>query len=269
MIASVYRVTLADGVQYVLKICPKVEHYKRELFFLEYFAGLLPVPRLIDVMEPATENQGALLMECLPGAPVSIYEVTQELACEMGALLAKIHAHTTSGYGDLACSTTLSFDPLPSFALKFEEHFAECRSLVSPQQLDIYWAYYQEHRDALNNVDGPCIVHRDFRPGNIIVHNGKLQGIIDWSGSLAGFAQEDFSSMEHGEWSKDTATKEAFLSGYQAVRPVPEYKEIMPLLRIGRALAVVGYFVKRGQEQSANEWYIFNRRFLENFQGWV
>ena len=266
LIAMVYKVTIADDTPYILKVCPKADHYKRELFFLRYFANELPVPRLINVMEPTAEIQAAILMECLPGSPVTIYELTQTAAYEMGSLLARIHSHATSGYGDLIYPETLQPAPREVFALKFEKHFAECRQQFPRPLLDQYWSYYQDHIDFLKSVDGPCITHRDFRPGNMIIHNGQLQGVIDWSGSRSGFAQEDFSSMEHGEWSKDSATKEAFLSGYQSIRPVPDYAQIMPLLRLSRALAVVGYFLKSKPEQSNNQWYIFNQRFLENFQ---
>jgi len=267
MIADVYRVTQSDGTQYILKICPKADHYKHELFFLTYFANTLPVPRILNVMEPTAEHHGALLMECLPGSPVTIYEVTNMLAYDMGSLLARIHSNRTSGYGDLIYPETLQSDPRDAFAIKFEKHFAECRQYLPHQLLDQYWSYYKEHLDLLSGVDGPCITHRDFRPGNIIVHNRQLQGIIDWSGGRAGFAQEDFSSMEHGEWSKDAVTKEAFLSGYASIRPVPDYAKIMPLLRIGRALAVVGYFLKNKQQgdYENNQWYIFNLRFLETY----
>ncbi len=41
-------------------------------------------------------------------------------------------------------------------------------------------------------MDGTCVVHRDYRPGNLIVHDGKLQGIIDWTGARTSFAEEDF-----------------------------------------------------------------------------
>lgn len=266
MIAAVYRVTQPDGTQYILKICPKAEHYKRELFFLNYFANTLPVPRIINSMEPSTEQQGAILIECLPGSPAIIYQTTNELAYQMGSLLAKIHMHATSGYGDLIYPETLNCDARQSFALKFEEQFTECKPHLPYDLLSKYWNYYTEHLDLLNNVDGPCIIHRDFRPGNIIVYNGQVQGIIDWSGGQAGFTQEDFSLMEHSEWSKDSSTKEAFLSGYASIRSVPDYKQIMPLLRISKALAVVGYFLKNKKEQcNNNEWYLFNLQFLETF----
>jgi len=267
MIAAVYRVTQTDGTQYILKICPKTDHYKHELFFLTYFANTLPVPRIISVMEPTAEYHGALLMECLPGSPVTIYEVTDALAYDMGKLLAKIHMHRTNGYGDLLYPEELCSDARQSFAFKFEEQLAECQHHLPKPLLDKHWTYYTEHLDLLKAVDGPCIIHRDFRPGNIIAHNGQLQGIIDWSTGKAGFAQEDFSSMEQGEWSKDAATKESFLSGYASIRPVPDYAKIMPLLRIGRAFAVVGYFLKNKQQDDYrnNQWYIFNLRFLETY----
>lgn len=28
--------------------------------------------------------------------------------------------------------------------------------------------------------DGPCVVHMDFRPGNILINDNKVTGIIDY-----------------------------------------------------------------------------------------
>lgn len=68
------------------------------------------------------------------------------------------------------------------------------------------------------SVDGPCAVHRDYRPGNLMVHQGKLQGIIDWAGARASFAEEDFCSIEHGEWMVAPHLKKALLDGYTTER---------------------------------------------------
>lgn len=51
-VATVYKVTLSTGKELILKICLLPRHYFRELYCLNYFAGKLPVPRIIDTMQP-------------------------------------------------------------------------------------------------------------------------------------------------------------------------------------------------------------------------
>lgn len=266
MVAIVYKVTQSNGTQLILKICPRVEDYRREVYFLKYFADKLPVPRIVQVVQPGTGISGAVLMECLPGAPLKITDITDELAYEIGSLLARIHLNRAAGYGDLTQPDGLTLDPRVYFTLKFEEGIDECINHLPAALIEQCRRYYDTHIHLLASVDGPCIIHRDFRPGNVIIHDGKLQGIIDWAGGRGSFAEEDFCPMEHWEWSLHPTSKKSFLSGYASIRPVPNYSKSMPLLRLSRALNVVGFTVKQGiWKTNYARVYEFNRRFLETF----
>ncbi len=263
MVAVVYKVTQPNGSQLILKISPRAEDYFREVYFLTHFAPQLPVPRIIQLIQPELDVNGAILMECLPGEPLQEADFTEELAFELGSMLARIHLNRTAGYGDLTQSE-LRPDPRTYFTQKFEEGFAECSHNLPKPLLEQCRRYYDTHIDLIASVDGPCVIHRDFRPSNIIVHQGKLQGIVDWASGRASFAQEDFCPFEHGEWPSYPTRKKAFLAGYASIRPVPDYTAMMPLLRLGRAFAVIGFTVKQGTWQSSSDRvYQFNRRFLE------
>ncbi len=184
----------------------------------------------------------------------------------MGSLLAQIHLHRVAGYGDFAKPSDLSSDPCSYFTSKYDEGFSECANHLPQELIDLSYRYYKAHLPLLSAVDGPCIIHRDFRAGNVIVSNGKIQGIIDWASGRASFAEEDFCGMEHGEWSSYPNTKKSFLAGYAAIRPVPDYSAILPLLRIARAFATIGFLLKRGTWNGSNKrLYQFNRSFLETF----
>jgi Ser/Thr protein kinase RdoA (MazF antagonist) len=266
IVATIYRVTLKNGKQLILKICKLSRHYLREVYFLNYFSNKLPVPRIVQTVPPEEGIDGAVLMEYLPGTVLKIVNVTDELAFEMGSLLAQIHIHQTSGYGELIDPKGLKLNARQMFGLKFEEIMAECASHLPSSMIEKFQRYYQTHLELLNSVDGPCMVHRDFRPGNILVENGKIQGIIDWSSSVASFAEEDFCCMEHGEWSSNPSTKKSFLAGYATRRPVPHYIAIMPLLRLSKALHIIGFLVKSGSwDKSQARLYKSNRGFIENF----
>jgi Ser/Thr protein kinase RdoA (MazF antagonist) len=158
----------------------------------------------------------------------NIINFTDELAFKLGTLLGKIHRHSIVGYGelfDIKKSTVQNF-----FGLKFEEIISESVDHLPPALVEKFQEYYDAH--LLNGVDGPCIVHRDFRPGNVMINEGKIQGIIDWSSAVASSTEEDFCSMEHGEWPIDASSKKSFHAGYASIRPVPNYDTILPFLRL-------------------------------------
>jgi Ser/Thr protein kinase RdoA (MazF antagonist) len=266
MVAIVYRIMKPDGTQLILKISTRDEDYRREVYFLNYFADKLPVPRIVKALEPQGDVHGAILMECLPGVLLKAAELTDALGFEIGMQLAKIHLNSAAGYGDLTEPESLTSDPRVYFTLKFEEGIEECRHHLPKGLIEECRKYYDIHVDLLSSVDGPCIIHRDFRPGNVIVQSGKLQGIIDWAGGRGSFAEEDFCPLEHWEWFMNPESKKSFMAGYATIRPVPDYSAIMPLLRLSRALNVVGFTVKRGTWNSSFAIvYQFNRRFLDAF----
>ncbi len=265
-VALVYEVTLSSGVQLILKICSHTRDYLREVYFLRYFSGKLPVPRMIQTVAPEANLHGAILMDRLPGMLLKKADFSDELAYEMGSLLASIHLNRLSGYGDLTEPERLNLDPRVHFTFKFEEGLEECSQHLPHSLIEQCRLYYDRNLNLLTSVDGPCMIHRDFRAGNVIVSDGKIQGIIDWSSARASFAEDDFCPMEHGEWPSNPKNKASFLAGYANVRPVPNYTTLMPLLRLSRAVATVGFTVKRGiWADSGSRMYQFNRRFLEAF----
>lgn len=266
IVAIVYRVTKSDGKQYILKISERSRDYFREVYFLNYFKNILPVAGIIDVVQPNANIHGAILMQCLPGTLLQTSELTQELSYEIGVVLANIHMKRTDCYGDLVDLDSLSSDPKNNFTFKFEEGLMECENHLPQVLLDQCRRYYDAHVNLLDSVDGPCIIHRDFRPGNIIVNNGKLQGIIDWASARSSFAEDDFCPWELGEWNANLSNKQSFLKGYASIRPVPDYESIMPFLRLNRAIATIGFTVKRGTwNNNSSALYSTNRNFLDNF----
>ena len=265
-VAVVYKIITAAGTPLILKICTRTNHYLHELYCLQHFAQTLPVPRIIKVVPPETGIKGALLMEYLPGNLLTAKDFTDVLAYEVGSLLARIHLNRVACYGDLAQPNELNSDPRSYFTKKFAEGLAECSGHLSQELIKQSRDYFDAHINLLDAADGPCITHRDFRAGNIIVHASKVQGIIDWSSARASFAQEDFCPLEHNGWPTNADNKQSFLAGYASVRPVPDYSAMMPLLRLNKAITSVGFTVKRGTWQSTDaRLYDYNRQFLETF----
>ena len=263
IVATTYHVTLPNGEKLILKISERESDYLREIYFLKLLANKLPLPRVVNMAPPEKGTHGAILMECLPGALLKTNAMTKPLAHELGHSLALIHLNRLPRYGD-PIQGNLGNDPKGYFTFKFEEGLDECKNHLPSHLLKASQNYYNSHLHLLSSIDGPCIVHRDFRPGNLIVLEGKLQGVIDWAGARASFAEEDFCSIEHGDWLK--GHKSTFLSGYASIRRVPEYTRLIPFLRLNKAIATIGFTVKRGTWKTTDKGlYQFNRKFLKGF----
>lgn len=221
------------------------------------------MPRIIQLIEPKDNGHGAILMEHLNGDLLKSQAIDSKLAFDIGSLLARIHLERAEGYGDLTDPMHLNSDPQIPFTIKFEEGLDECKNHLPKSLLEICRSHFDKDINLLQTADGPCFIHRDFRPGNILVANGKTEGIIDWSSGRGGFAEEDFCPLEFGEW--PSAYKDSFMEGYSSIRKIPDYSHMMPLLRLSRAVGAVGFTVKRGTWESKNsKVYQFNRRYLES-----
>jgi len=263
MVAAVFRISQPGRPELILKVCTRQGDFLRESYFLNRFAGKILVPKITQLIEPEAGLDGAVLMECIQGDLLKSEAITEGLASEIGALLARIHLEQAEGYGDLTDPPHLSRDPRIPFTMKFEEGLEECKGHLPESLLETCRRHFDKDIDLLLSADGPCVIHRDFRPGNIIASDGKVRGIIDWSSGRGGFAEDDFCPLEFGEW--PAGCKSAFLEGYASIRKVPDYKRMMPLLRLSRAVAAVGFTVKRGTWESRNaKLYQFNLRYLES-----
>lgn len=263
MVALVYKITQAHSKPLILKVCDRAHDYLREMYFLNYFKDLLPVPNIVNHTPPKPGLDGAILMECLPGSILKIEDLTESLAYELGSCLAKIHLKRLPGYGDLV-QGTLSSDPRTYVTLKFEEGLNECTHHLPQKLIEHCRRYYSKNIDLLTSVDGPCIAHKDFRPGNLLVDQGKLKGIIDWAGARASFAQADLCLLEQGQWSKSPYGIKPLLDGYQSIRPLPDYTPLIPFFRFNKAIATIGFTVKRSTwNNKHSHLYQYHRQFLE------
>ncbi|ARG99086.1 phosphotransferase [Legionella micdadei] len=264
LVAIVYKINQANHKEYILKICPRYPDYLCEIYFLNNLVNKLPVPHIYKTIDQTEDTYGAILMEYLPGNLPKKTDLTRALMFEIGALLAKIHSNKVVGYGNLTQSNLLSLNPTSYFTLKFEEGIAECSNNMPGKLLNSCCQFYNQHVHLLGSVDGPCITHRDFRPGNILVNKGKVSGIIDWSSARGSFAEEDFCSLELGEWTNNPELKINFLKGYESIRKVPDYFKVMPCLLLSKAIATIGFTVKTGTWSNKNaRLYQRSRRLLE------
>ena len=266
IVAEVYKVVLPSGIEYILKISEQSSHFFKEKYCLELLAGNPLVPKIIKVVEPQDGVRGGILMSCLPGHTIVLEEFTPSLAYESGRFLAKVHQHKMPGFGDFSCPQTLQPSARLHFVRKYEKYFDACAALFDADFIQRCKAYFYEHLYLLDLVEGPVLVHRDFRPGNMLVQDGKLSGIIDFASSAASFVEEDFIALELLYWSEDASSRESFFAGYTSVRELPDYTKIMPLLSLARAFNGLEFVVRKNlHETRANKLYQSHKKYIEQF----
>jgi Ser/Thr protein kinase RdoA (MazF antagonist) len=244
--STVYKIDLQNRKTAILKICYSPDRYRRELYFLESLKTQFLVPSVFGKVEPSIELKGAILMECLSGDPLSESTLSSDMAFTMGHLLASLHLLGAKKYGDLSLGEGIPSDPIRELTLDFQESLVECKDILSASLLSQVEQYFATNLPLADRLDGPCIVHRDFKPGNIIAEKQKVLGVIDWENSRGSFAEEDFVRMDLLVWSHSEKSKQPFLEGYQSVRKLPNIEEMLPFLRIVRALGAIRIYRSQG-----------------------
>ena len=264
MSSNVYQILSKDQTPMILKICFNPERYRRETYYLDRLKNQLPVPGIIERLEPVKERQGAILMQFLAGAPLSNAELSDDLSYQMGSHLARLHRLSAEKYGDLSLNGPPS-EPIQELRLYFQESIEECQPVLPQSLLDKARKFFENNLPDPGQLDGPCIVHRDFKPGNIMADKCHIQGIIDWENARGSFAEEDFVQMDRLVWSEDARSKKPFLEGYAKIRPLPDIDPVLPLLRLCKALGAIGFTIRRGTWKTIHRaTYEKNLEFLKN-----
>lgn len=243
--STVRLLDLASGEQLVLKIPYVKQKLTRELDALTALQGDLPVPDVVDVWIPDDEGSGALLLSRLPGTNIP-GAVSPDLAHQMGVLLAGLHTHKRDHYGDTEeGDEPNAHDWWAMYRARLEMWRPFCEEAMPPDLLASSLALYETLAADLPDADGPCWVHCDYRPGNILVEDGTITGLFDFESARGGAADLDFAKISHEVWELDPATRPVFLAGYGQVRPVPPLEQTLALYQLHNALGGVAWCVRR------------------------
>lgn len=158
-----------------------------ELIRRAHAAGVA-APEVIAELAPADELGIGFIMRCLPGtadpetALSSPPDLANDLASDLAQAMARIHALGTQGLDFLP-----RLDPaegVEGLARQFAESGGN-RPLIA---LGLAWL-----RRNLPPLAEPVVVHGDFRIGNLMVHEGRLSGVLDWELAHLGDGHEDLA----------------------------------------------------------------------------
>lgn len=229
---------------YILKIAPPpyvaVMSYEKDLMDTEVYAmqllkehSKLPVPTVLyyDTTKSLC-NSNYLLMEKMPGQNLDYLEKvslskseTDQLHKELGILNAKINDVTSDYYGLPGRQETYRDNQKDFFLLLVDMVLTDGLRI----DLDIGIPYDKVHRlildacSALKEVNRPALVHFDLWDGNVLVHQNKITGIIDFERAMFTDPMMEYYFRYHSH-------NHSFLCGYQiGAKSLLNYRNLYPI----------------------------------------
>jgi aminoglycoside phosphotransferase (APT) family kinase protein len=194
-----------------------------EATLLPWLAPQLPLP--VPVPEPTEDGVRHLM---LIGDPIDRFTV--ELGRDLGSFLRALHAVDP---GQAVAHAALDADAAAAEKAVF---LADCRTRVLPL---LPPAQRSKAADLLDRVGGArtALIHCDFGPDHILVADGRITGIIDWTDAQIGDPAVDLC------WALDGATTafrrglvEVYESTDELVERARDWARLSPWYGVHRGL---------------------------------
>ena len=174
-------------------------HDEARLFQIAAEAGI-PVPRVIHVLRPSDQLGEGFLMEWLNGETLGqrivkseeLAEIRPQLAYLCGEALGNVHAIDWKAAG---LADTL---PIVDSATLVDETWAIYRDLGVPYpMIDFTWRWLKEN---LPETSRQCLVHGDFRNGNLMINAEGIEAVLDWEIAHIGDPVRDLGWLCVNSW---------------------------------------------------------------------
>lgn len=265
--SNVYILTLEDGKKVVLKIPFNSQKLEREKKALQLLHGNASVPEVIKYYDGDNVIPGALLISYIDGKSLT-GDVTEELAYQMGLMLAKIHNIQLTKYGKIETegerdNPSIYFDNIKKM---YNENQMFCKKIMNPRKLSICDEIFHYYFSKLPIPGDPCLIHSDYRIGNILVRGSEVVGIIDFEVANGGLPESDFPILESEVFNIHVGTKESLLEGYKSIRKLPDLDNTLPFYKFFTAFTRIGWCVKRSKTNESFYFEFNNQidRIIEN-----
>ncbi|MDO3410135.1 aminoglycoside phosphotransferase family protein [Saccharibacillus sp. CPCC 101409] len=201
---SAYRLDLENGTSAILKAAAESEEgrmrcerglMKTEVEVMRRIAqlGTVPVPEIYTyddskkivpceyfLMQRLTGTSYDKVRDTLPE------EEREAIDFELGGYFRRIHTIEGDRFGYYLPSGIDSSDWGSGFAALMRDVLQDGRDagVRLPMPYEALDAELERHRDTLGEVRPPRLIHWDSWPGNVIVKDGRVEGIIDFERAL-------------------------------------------------------------------------------------
>lgn len=237
--SEVFKVTLTSGEIVFVKYPYSKLKYQRELDSFNILNRKVSIPKLLDY------NSDSFLMSELKGRPLSKND-SPNIAYQVGVLHAKMH--NIRPHEDIIYSGIKNEYPhWNTFVeMMFERFKDNVKSSIDEYLYNKSILKFEQMKNSLPEPDGPCFIHMDYRPANIIVDEDTVTGVIDFESARFGSSEIDFTKIYRGYLRFDADVFAAYKEGYRSVRPLIDLNLVLPFYDFTNAFMSIGLCVKRG-----------------------
>ncbi|KPN94928.1 phosphotransferase family protein [Lysinibacillus sp. ZYM-1] len=246
--STVYKIKLIDHRTVYIKIPYSQAKLEREYTVLKRLRNELPVPEMLDYWEGNEDITGALLLSAINGVPIT-EKVDTTLAYDIGVHHAMLHAIVPNEL-DFKSPISNVYGQWSEFIKRQFYSFAEdVKEVIDSRLYEQSLKHFDRQLKLLPSPDGPSFIHMDFRPGNILVHENHVAGIIDFESVRIGATEMDFTKINRDIFMKYPGTRDAYQKGYESIRPLIDLQEVLPFYRFTDAFNSIGWCKRRGIEK--------------------
>lgn len=183
-----YKLILSDGEVCVLRLYSH-GNAERETYVMNLVREFVPVPVEID------RGEAWSVFSFLEG---ELFEQIPEHSGAAAETLARISAVEFKSGGIINADGTISpfsFGGSKGFVAEKLEN-AEVRTWLGEETVGGLIAVLQKEAARFDELDAQSrLVHGDFNPTNILIHRGKVSGILDWEFCHSGTPYMDIGNL--------------------------------------------------------------------------
>lgn len=217
-------------------------------------AGLAgaPVPEILLVDDDITAGDRHIAVwihRAITGRPLVTIEDEQtarKLSEQAGELLACIHDVRTAGYGFLDAHGRGQCGDF-SAAMEWDEHAvgAALANGISLADLDRAAGLLETFRHIW--ATPPRLLHGDWLPEHVLVHDGSVAGIIDFGGARSGDPAYDIAYWQFF-WDGERFPQSSMVQGYRRASDTGALFDLrVCLCRLGMSMRAVSLYAQNGR----------------------
>ncbi len=258
---EVYDITPTHGDNIIVRIS-RAEHnrFKSEKWALDKCrdAGV-PVPQIHLISEVETDNEklhvcveskieGVSLQSLIKQNGLSQNEI-KELTINAGEILSKIHSIKTTGFGEINTLGVGEFETWSEYMLnqdkKRELVLEEARKIgVYDKLVQQAFAILDNNQNIYEHADSR-LAHSDYGIKHMLIHKGKINGIIDFENCRGADIAYDFSWWNY--FGQNRPPVEWLIEGYKRNGNLGEnFEARIHLVKIRIALDLLMYYGEAG-----------------------
>lgn len=258
---EVYVVTPTKGNDIIVRISrEKHNRFQSEKWAMNRCRDVgVPVPQILLLSDVETDQEKlhvcveskieGVSLQSLIKQNILSQNGIKELTISAGETLSKIHSIKTKGYGEINSSGVGKFETWSEYMLQQNKNrdvvFEEAEKIgVDSKLIQQAFEILENNQDIYKDV-GSRLVHSDYGIKHILIHKGKINGIIDFENCRGADIAYDFSWWNY--FGKNRPPVEWLVEGYKRNGNLGDnFETRMHLVKIEIALSLLIYYGDAG-----------------------